>query len=95
MKIDEFFLKYDNNNLSEQDKQRVYFLDCSENDMKDIEVISQMRYMFKFVKIKNRYFNLINKQEIGFVYNEKKEYQIKEIVDKKEIEERIKIKIFG
>ena len=95
MKIDDFFKKYDNNNLSESDKQRVYFLDFAENDMKDIEVISQMRYMFKFVKIRNRYFNLINKQEIGFVYNEKKEYQIKEIVDKKEIEERIKIKIFG
>ena len=74
MKIDDFFKKYDNNNLSEQDKQRVYFLDFSENDMKDIEVFSQMRYMFKFVKIRNRYFNLINK---------------------KEIEERIKIKILG
>lgn len=95
MKIDDFFKKYDNNNLSEQDKQQVYFLNFTENDMKDIEVISQMRYMFKFVKIRNRYFNLINKQEIGFIYNEKKEYQIKEIVDKKEIEERIKIKIFG
>ena len=86
MKIDDFFKKYDNNNLSESDKQRVYFLDFAENDMKDIEVISQMRYMFKFVKIRNRYFNLINKQEIGFVYNEKKEYQIKEIVDKKGID---------
>lgn len=95
MKIDNFFKKYDNNNLSETDKQRVYFLDFAENDMKDIEVISQMKYMFKFVKIRNRYFNLINKQEIGFVYNEKKEYQIKEIVDKKEIEERIKVKILG
>lgn len=95
MKIDDFFKKYDNNNLSEQDKQQVYFLNFTENDMKDIEVISQIRYMFKFVKIRNRYFNLINKQEIGFIYNEKKEYQIKEIVDKKEIEERIKIKIFG
>lgn len=95
MKIDEFFLKYDNNNLSEQDKQRVYFLDFSENDMKDIEVFSQMRYMFKFVKIRNRYFNLINKKEIGDIYDEEEGYQIKEVVDKKEIEERIKIKIFG
>ena len=95
MKIDDFFKKYDNNNLSEQHKQQVYFLNFTENDMKDIEVISQIRYMFKFVKIRNRYFNLINKQEIGFIYNENKEYQIKEIVDKKEIEERIKIKIFG
>lgn len=95
MKIDEFFLKYDNNNLSEQDKQRVYFLDFNENDMKDIEVISQMRYMFKFVKIRNRYFNLINKKEIGGIYDEEEGYQIKEVVDKKEIEERIKIKIFG
>lgn len=94
MKIDEFFLKYDNNNLSEQDKQRVYFLDFAENDMKDIEVISQMRYMFKFVKIRNRYFNLINKKETGF-YDEKVGYQINEIVDKKEIEERIKVKILG
>ena len=89
MKIDVFFSKYDNNNLSENDKQRVYFLDFAENDMKDIEVISQMRYMFKFVKIRNRYFSLINKQEIGFVYNEKKGYQIKEI------EKRIKVKILG
>ena len=95
MKIDEFFLKYDNNNLSEQDKQRVYFLDFSENDTKDIEVFSQMRYMFKFVKIRNRYFNLINKKEIGGIYDEEEGYQIKEVVDKKEIEERIKIKIFG
>ena len=95
MKIDEFFLKYDNNNLSEQDKQRVYFLDFSQNDMKDIEVFSQMRYMFKFVKIRNRYFNLINKKEIGDIYDEEEGYQIKEVVDKKEIEERIKIKIFG
>lgn len=95
MKIDEFFLKYDNNNLSEQDKQRVYFLDFSENDMKDIEVFSQMRYMFKFVKIRNRYFNLINKKEIGGIYDEAEGYQIKEVVDKKEIEERIKIKILG
>lgn len=95
MKIDEFFLKYDNNNLSEQDKQRVYFLDFSENDMKDIEVFSQMRYMFKFVKIRNRYFNLINKKEIVGIYDEEEGYQIKEVVDKKEIEERIKIKIFG
>ena len=95
MKIDEFFLKYDNNNLSEQDKQRIYFLDLSENDIKDIEVFSQMRYMFKFVKIRNRYFNLINKKEIGGIYDEEEGYQIKEVVDKKEIEERIKIKIFG
>jgi hypothetical protein len=95
MKIDDFFKKYDNNNLSEQDKQQVYFLDFTENDMKDIEVFSQMRYMFKFVKIRNRYFNLINKKEIGGIYDEKEGYQIKEVVDKKEIEERIKIKILG
>lgn len=89
MKIDDFFKKYDNNNLSEQDKQQVYFLNFTENDMKDIEVFSQMRYMFKFVKIRNRYFNLINKKEIGGIYDEKEGYQIKEI------EERIKIKILG